>query len=73
MRDGTIPHIGDHPVSTVWLGLDHQFEKYGAPMLFETMVFDLLGEPQDQKRYTTLRAAQEGHKRFVQQLCKELS
>lgn len=33
-------------VSTVFLGLDHQFGK-GPPILFETMVFLRTGEPHD--------------------------
>lgn len=31
--------IGKHWVSTVFLGLDHNFLMRGAPILFETMVF----------------------------------
>lgn len=27
-------------VSTVWLGLDHNFSRSGPPLIFETMVFD---------------------------------
>lgn len=37
--------IGEHLVSTVFLGLDHQFGD-GPPLLFETMVF-AGGEPDD--------------------------
>lgn len=32
--------IGPSYVSTVFLGLDHQFIPSGPPLLFETMVFD---------------------------------
>jgi len=32
--------IGDSKVSTVFLGLDHNFEPDGPPILWETMVFD---------------------------------
>ena len=31
--------IGNYLVSTVFLGLDHQFHAHGPPLLFETMVF----------------------------------
>lgn len=31
--------VGDHYVSTVFLGLDHSFGR-GEPLLFETMVFE---------------------------------
>ncbi len=47
-------------VSTVWLGLDHQFFTSGPPLIFETMVF---GGPLDeyQQRYSTEDAARRGH------------
>lgn len=50
-------------VSTVFLGLDHQFGK-GPPVLWESMVF---GGPLDgeQERYTSRVAALEGHQRLV--------
>ena len=50
---------GDVRVSTVFLGLDHQFAQ-GDPLLFETMVF---GGPHDgeQDRYSTWDEAQAGH------------
>jgi hypothetical protein len=46
-------------VSTVWLGLDHQFGD-GPPLIFETMVF---GGPLDDEtvRYSTLAEAEAGH------------
>ena len=50
---------GDIGVSTVFLGLDHQWGN-GPPLLFETMVFggELDGE---QERYSTWEEAIEGH------------
>jgi hypothetical protein len=50
-------------VSTVFLGLDHQFGN-GEPLLFETMVF---GGPLDgeQDRYSTREAALAGHESTV--------
>jgi hypothetical protein len=58
--------IGDMQVSTVWLGLDHQFGE-GPPLIFETMVF---GGPHDQytERYSTEDEARRGHKRIVARL-----
>lgn len=53
-------------VSTVWLGLDHQYGD-GPPLIFETMVFEAehdLGEL-DQKRYSTLAEAEDGHNAMV--------
>lgn len=59
----------DVEVSTVFLGLDHQFG-LGPPLLFETMVFG--GEHHgDMDRYTTWEEAEEGHKRMVKELRKQ--
>lgn len=46
-------------VSTVFLGLDHQWGD-GPPLLFETMIF---GGPHDeyQERYSTWEEAEAGH------------
>lgn len=46
-------------VSTVWLGLNHQFGE-GAPLIFETMVFRD-GEEVACYRYATLAEAEVGH------------
>lgn len=55
--------IGNARVSTVFLGLDHQWGG-GPPLLFETMVFDgpLDGE---QVRYGTWEQAEAGHRKMV--------
>lgn len=47
-------------VSTVWLGIDHQFGD-GPPLIFETMIF---GGPHDEetwRRYDTEANARAGH------------
>lgn len=51
-------------VSTVFLGIDHNFSHEGLPKLWETLIF---GGPMDGKgeRYSSLKAAQAGHKRHV--------
>lgn len=51
-------------VSTVFLGLDHDWGNKGPPILFETMVF---GGPLDQEieRYATLEEAKAGHAKMV--------
>jgi hypothetical protein len=53
----------DVRVSTVWLGMDHQFGD-GPPLIFETMVF---GGPLDdyQWRYVTEAEAIAGHDQVV--------
>lgn len=50
----------DIRVSTVFLGIDHNFGTSGTPVLFETMIF---GGPHDQytERYTTWDDAINGH------------
>lgn len=65
-------HVADEEVkgkrvSTVWLGLDHNYLG-GKPLLFETMVFDQPKGGTDiyMDRYTTWTEAVEGHKKAVQ-------
>lgn len=55
---------GGVTVSTVFLGLDHNWGYQGAPVLFETMIFGG-GHDQYQKRYCTWDEAELGHKRAV--------
>jgi hypothetical protein len=52
--------VGDAWVSTVWLGLDHNFLGNGPPIIFETMVFGGKYD-QEQERYSTEAAALAGH------------
>jgi len=56
-------------VSTVFLGLDHNFSGYGPPILFETMIF---GGPYNtyQERYRTWDEAERGHARAVKKAMK---
>jgi len=51
-------------VSTVWLGIDHNWLPTGPPLIFETMVF---GGPMDtyQRRYSTYWEAVAGHDEIV--------
>jgi hypothetical protein len=55
-------------VSTVWLGLDHQFGD-GPPLIFESIVF---GGALDQEmdRYSTWREAQNGHAAMVDRVLR---
>lgn len=59
--------IDDKHVSTVWLGLDHNYFG-GSPLLLETMVFDgpCGGRDIYCERYSTWDEAVEGHKRAIQ-------
>ena len=53
----------DVTVSTVFLGLDHNWGG-GPPMIFETMIFGGAHD-EDQWRYSTRAEAEEGHKRAL--------
>lgn len=53
-------------ISTVFLGLDHNFSG-GPPVLFETMVFG--GEFDEAcQRYVTIEEARKGHARWVRKV-----
>lgn len=52
-------------VSTVWLGLNHQFGD-GPPLIFETMAFSAAGEEFAMERYSTLEEARAGHDAMVE-------
>ena len=61
-------------VSTVWLGLNHNFRPRSKPIIFETMVFSkkfktIKKSPKelDIQRYFTLKEAKQGHK----EMCKK--
>ena len=56
--------IGDVYVSTVWIGINHQWGD-GPPLIFETMIFG--GEhDQYQERYSTEEEAVEGHAKALE-------
>lgn len=64
-------NIDEHvTVSTVFLGLDHNFSREGPPVLFETLVFGgkFAGE---MERYTTWDDAAEGHKKMVERVLND--
>ena len=58
--------IGEVEISTVFLGLDHQYGE-GRPLLFETMVFG--GEfDEEMDRYSTWEEAEKGHKTMIEKV-----
>lgn len=65
MRRVSSDMVGDVHVSTVFLGMDHNFfQRKNYPVVFETMVFG--GEhDQYQERYTSYKKAVEGHARAI--------
>jgi hypothetical protein len=61
---------GDVRVSTVFLGLDHNFgDLFGHPILFETVAF-VGHERVAQERYRTWAEAEAGHDRMVAEVFK---
>lgn len=58
--------VGDITVSTVWLGLDHDYLT-GTPIIFETMTF---GDPWNNEmcRYSTEEQAMRGHLEVLDRL-----
>ncbi len=71
VRQETLPN--GYWVSTVWLGLDHDFTGKGPPLIFETMVRNTaLGEWEDfQERYSTENDAIIGHMNAVEEYSKK--
>ncbi len=64
-------YVGDKWISTVFIGLGHNWEEDGELHVFETMVFNRkkgqpLGSEIYCERYGTYQAALEGHKRAVE-------
>lgn len=58
--------VGDVAISTIWLGIDHQFGE-GPPLIFETMIFGIDSDlDQEQWRYSTEAEAIAGHKRAME-------
>lgn len=63
--------IGEIKVSTVFLGIDHNYISGGIPILFETMIFG--GNlDEDQWRYHTWEKAEDGHKNAVELVKAEI-
>lgn len=61
-RQVAFTELGDKRASTVFLGLDHQWEIGGKPLLFETMVFDQNNSIDRYcMRYSTWEDAEAGH------------
>lgn len=56
-------------ISTVWLGIDHQYGD-GAPLIFETMVFPSKSNLLDEycERYSTEEEALAGHAHVLERL-----
>lgn len=59
-RRVALDRVGDVTISTIFLGLDHNFSMKGPPILWETMIF---GAPFNERmwRYCTREQALAGH------------
>ena len=66
--------VDQYSVSTVFLGIDHNWYPSGRPILFETMVFTDQEDPLDQwqARYCTWEEAEAGHEAVVYKLRNRL-
>jgi hypothetical protein len=63
--------VGGTLVSTVFMGIDHNFREEGPPVLFETMVFgddETCDIDLGQWRYCTWEEAEAGHRAVVSSL-----
>lgn len=60
--------VGAKRVSTVFLGLNHNFGESDDLIIFETMVFDADGQEEDCTRYRTWDEAARGHAEVVAKL-----
>jgi hypothetical protein len=59
-------YVGPYHVSTVFLGIDHNFAMEGPPILFETMIFCDGADLDYQDRCSTWAEALEMHRRGVE-------
>lgn len=68
-RRVALTKVGNFEVSTVFLGINHNFSGKGPPLLYETMVFQIESSDDLQcRRYSTRIEALEGHKNMVKSL-----
>lgn len=68
-RRVALDFVGDHRVSTVFLGLDHNWSQEGPPLIFETMVFADEGwDEQDCYRCSTYEEAELQHAQVYSRL-----
>ena len=65
--------IGNYLVSTVFLGLDHQWEDDGPPLLFETMVFGKGPLDERLERCTTWEEAEAMHETMCEEIRQQVN
>ena len=65
--------VGTKRISTVLLGLNHNYYLSGLPLIFETMVFDSDGfDDEECVRYSTEAEALAGHQAIVERYRRKL-
>ena len=64
--------IGEILISTVFLGIDHDFRSQGPPLLFETRISGSEKFENFQERYSTWEEAEKGHQQAVAQVEKAI-
>ncbi len=67
-RRVVLTRVGSMVVSTVLLVLDHNWDPYGPPLIFESMVFGDGDGDQWTSRYSTKEQAIVGHEQIVSAL-----
>lgn len=73
-RHVALEKVGGIRISTVFLGLDHNFSMNGNPVLFETMTFVGRWTEDEMRRYCTYEEAEAGHREIVENIrCHPLS
>lgn len=71
-RQVGLDKIGDVMISTVWLGINHQFNSDGPPIVFETLVTGVNDGDEEMYRYATDEEARRGHAALVAKYKAEL-
>ena len=70
-RHVAVTHVADSKISTVFLGLDHNFSKSGPPVLWETMVFGGLLDQEQERCSGSREQAEAMHLNMVQLVTTE--
>lgn len=74
MRIGMTKFSDNSFVSTVWLGINHNFCGVGDPIIFESMYFPTEQQLEEwQERYCTEEEAKTGHQEMVNRVLKVFS
>ena len=70
-RTVALDTVGDMTVSTVFLGVDHEWKDDAPPLLFETLIFRHDKGTDGARRYATWDEAERGHRNVVAECKRE--